>query len=131
MAVGRAGVAGRVGRWAVRLAWAAGWVLAQQAAVDSVIFEPTDEALRAYEQSAPYGLAGGAVMLAAALARFAYRGWLSALWFALMPVVTLALLAREERGDPLLWQLLCLLAAVGLLAWDLTAGRRAAAALAP
>ncbi|MCY7396561.1 MAG: hypothetical protein LH468_10485 [Nocardioides sp.] len=70
------------------------------------------------------------MMLAAALARFAYRGWLAALWCALMPAVTLVLFAREERGDPLLWQVLCLLAAVGLLAWDLAAGRRAAAALA-
>lgn len=30
--------------------------MAQRAAVDSVIFEPTDEALRAYAQSVTYGL---------------------------------------------------------------------------
>ena len=104
------------GRWVVRLVWGVGWLLAQQAADRSVMIGSTEETVGAYEQSLPYGLAGAGLMLAAAVGRFAYRGPLSASWFAGLAVVSLALFLGRATGEPLFWQLLCLVAAVGQLA---------------
>ncbi len=60
----------------VRAAWGAGWLLALPAATARVVFEPTDEAIQAISDTAPFGYTGAVIMLVAALTRFAYRGCL-------------------------------------------------------
>lgn len=112
----------------VRTAWGAGWLLALQAASARVVIEPTDEAIQAISSTAPYGYVGAGIMLAAALTRFAYRGWLSAAWFSLLPLVTLLLLLERVRGATLAWHLLTLLAAAGLGSWSVIRARQDAAA---
>lgn len=84
-------------------AWGAGWLLALQAATARVVFEPTDEALQAISETTAYGYAGAGMMLAAALTRFAYRSWLSAAWFSLLPLVTVLLLVERVKEAVLAW----------------------------